>query len=85
MSAKQRATERSEGGRTTAARARRTAVLTRQLVIRLDEETYTMLEQHAKDNDRTVAQSARIGLRSFLRSEQTAPAELARERFEESP
>jgi hypothetical protein len=58
-------------------------VLTRQLVIRLDEETYTMLEQHAKEHDRTVAQSTRIGLRSFLRSEQTAPADLARERFDD--
>lgn len=82
MARSSRATERSEGGRTTPKRARRGAVLTRQLVVRLDEETYVMLEQYAKEQERTVAQSARLVLRQGL---QCAPAEPTRERFEESP
>ena len=53
----QRATERSEGG--SRSRAVRPVVYDHQLVLRLDVETWTALMQHAKENDRTVAQTAR--------------------------
>lgn len=55
--AKQKATERSEGG---SDKTRQRSVLyPHQLVLRLDAETWAALVQHAKENNRTVAQTAR--------------------------
>lgn len=55
--AKPEATERSEGG---SDKTRTRSVLyPNQLVLRLDAETWAALVLHAKENDRTVAQTAR--------------------------
>jgi hypothetical protein len=84
---KSKATERSEGGsdkRTTRARATH---YPHQLVLRLDAETYAALEQHAKENNRTVAQTARGWLWRGRTMEDAATelCRLERETFEESP
>ena len=53
----QKPTERSEGG--SDKRKNRPTLYPAQLVLRLDAETLADLEQHAKQNNRTVAQTAR--------------------------
>lgn len=83
----------SEGGRTTP--EPRPVQYPAQLVLRLDVETMTALKQDAKENNRTVAQTARGWLwrarddaRRNLVIDLTyhAPAEqLERETFEDSP
>ena len=39
--------------------------LTRQLVVKVDDELYEALEQDAEENGRTVAQSVRFHLREL--------------------
>jgi hypothetical protein len=45
--------------------AQRTKDLTRQLVVRVDEELYKAIERDAERNERTVAQSVRFKLREL--------------------
>lgn len=45
--------------------AERRRELTKQLVVRVDEELYEALEQDAMRNGRTVAQSVRFQLRQL--------------------
>lgn len=80
-----RATERSEGG--SKRRRTRSVLYPHQLVLRLDLETFEALERHAKENDRTVAQTARRWLwRGRDIDCPTKPArEIERETFEEAP
>jgi hypothetical protein len=84
---KSKATERSEGGSDQRRTRARAVLYPHQLVLRLDAETYAALEQHAKENNRTVAQTARGWLwRGRDLDVPARPArEATRERFEEAP
>ena len=52
---------------------RKQSNLTRQIIVRIEQDMYDWLEADAQENERTIAQSARFHLRRALSHVGTTP------------